>query len=202
MKKLFSFLMLSLLICSCESDGTNKQNNSQGTDNSDGGNLAISISSMFAFIPTDSYGNNLLQIDNPLTIDDFDIVFYDDKGKPYYYIPGYMNPDGRINPERIWIGRGMPEDWKDTYGDAWNGDDWLVVDLNGPNNDYTNIGTTYLRILDKVYKIDGEWEESWTESENGNDIGGYSFEVGKIWFDGELVYDPDVYIGLIKITIK
>ncbi len=189
MKKLFLFLMLSLLICSCESDGTNKQNNGQGTENSDGGNLYLDIESIFEFIPVNSNGNNLLETDNPLTIDDFDIVFYDKNGNPYYYVPGYMNPNGSINPERIKI-RQVPEELKDEH----NYDAWVAIYLNGPDNDDTNIGTTYLRILDKVHKIEGEWKESWTESENGNNIGGYCLEVGKIWFDGKLVFDPDVEI--------
>jgi hypothetical protein len=172
--------MLSLYLYSCGNSDIEKD---EGKDLDS--NVYINISGDFRFVPINNDGENLLQAEKPLTIDDFDIVLYDKDGKPYYFYNRFLR-----DPKNISI-----------YGE-WGGKDWVCVYLNGPENESSKIGITYLRICDMIHTVKGEWEIMTGENDLENSIGGYSIVVKKIWFDDELVFDPDVSLVLPKIVIE
>jgi hypothetical protein len=192
MKRLTLLLSLSLLMLSCD----NLNDASSGDNTKENGGVInptvnINICSTFVFVPVDANGNNLLKVEKPLTIEDFDIVLYDSKGKPYYFYNRML---------------GCPKNI-DISGE-WGGNDWVNVYLNGSKDKSSNIGITYLRIGKNIHTIKGEWEITYDESANENYIGYYSEVVKKIWFDDVLIYDGNTVVfnpaegnGLPQITI-
>lgn len=173
--------MSLIFIYSCSNDD---HKNEDGT--SDSTDLYMDIDATFNFIPVDADGNNLLKAENMLTIDDFDIVLYDKKGKPYYFYDPMLG-----DPKNISI------------TGEWGGNDWVCVYLDGPKDEVSNTGITYLRICNDIHIIKTEWDISFEGTDDENVIGGgYSIEVKKIWFDNELVVDKGASVYMPAIVIE